>query len=74
MPIKYKPMPMRKDEYEALKITVEYNWPQEVKHWNMIGQPTEGHIYNSLDVLRGYLKKCEVLVEERGTDGAIKPV
>lgn len=56
--MKYKPRGMTKTEMKALRLLIEYNYADELKHWQEIGSPNEGHIYNSIDILREYTYKC----------------
>ena len=58
MSIKYKPAPMRKEEFEALQTLVLYNWGDELQHWKENGEPEEGHVYGSLHLLQDYVNRC----------------
>ena len=59
--MKYKPKPMTKAEMQALRLLIEYNYADELRHWQEAGMPTEGHIYNSIDTLNEYVYKCHVI-------------
>lgn len=65
--MKYKPQPMRNEEYEALKTLIEYNSADEAAHWRSVGQPQDGHIFNSIQVLNSYTARC--MVERKPTNG-----
>jgi len=56
--MRYKPKPMTKAEINALKLLIEYNYADELEHWLNQGKPSEGHVYNSIDILREYMYKC----------------
>ena len=72
MSTKYKPSPMRKEEFEALQTLVLYNWVDELQHWKENGEPTEGHVYSSLQLLQGYVTRCSSeQLEVPNLDGAI---
>lgn len=57
--IKYKPKPMTKAEFAALKALVDYNKNDEFMHWEKVGKPSTGHIYNSVSELLNFINKCE---------------
>jgi len=57
--IRYKPKPMTKAEFAALKVLVDYNKNDEFMHWEKVGKPSTGHIYNSVSELLNFINKCE---------------
>ena len=65
--MKYKPQPMRREEYDALLTLIDYNRADELAHWQSVGQPTDGHVWNSIQVLNSYTGRC--MVEKKPTNG-----
>ena len=65
--LKYKPQPMRREEYDALLTLIDYNRADELAHWQSVGQPTDGHVWNSIQLLNGYTSRC--MVEKKPTNG-----
>ena len=63
---KYKPKPMTKGQMEALSMLLAYNEVDERKHWQEMGQPSEGHIYNSIVKLNDYKRQCHVIDTVKG--------
>lgn len=59
MSSKYKPKPMRKDEFEALKDVRDYILATEYNHWNEVGRPTDNHIYVLGKAMDDYINRCE---------------
>ena len=62
---KYKPKPMTKAEFTALRSLIDYNITDEEQHWKASDSPSEGHIYNSITVLVDYANKCEGISDEQ---------
>ena len=58
---KYKPKPMTKAEFEALDTVLMYNEIDERNHWENVGKPLTGHIWNSVEILLDYKRKCMVI-------------
>jgi len=56
--MKYKPMPMKRGEYESLVKLLEYSRADELRHYNDTTHH-EGHIYNDIVTLDGYIDKCK---------------
>jgi hypothetical protein len=65
---KYKPKPMTKTEFEALDILLTYNEVDEKAHWESVGKPPAGHIWNSVSKLLDYKRKCMVIEQEDDED------
>ena len=66
---KYKAKPMTKTEFEALDILLTYNEIDEKAHWESVGKPPAGHIWNSVSKLLDYQRKCMVFeIKEAGYD------
>ena len=56
--MKYKPMPMKVGEYEALVKLLDYSKADEYDHWYTLTDKTN-HVYNDILTLEGYVDKCK---------------
>lgn len=63
---KYKPKPMTKGQYEALEMVLSYMENDERNHWESVGKPPAGHIYNYIQRLEDYKYQCMVLDKAKG--------
>lgn len=71
--IKYKPKPMKKAQFEALKQIRDYILVNEEAHWVEAGKPDTNHIYPLGKVMDDYIYSCEQFTngdEEWGIDRA----
>lgn len=62
---KYKPKPMTKGQFEALKSVIAYNDNDEREHWEKVGRPEVGHIYVYIQRLLDYINQCEENKDEQ---------
>lgn len=53
----YRPRMMKKDEYESLKVLLEYSNHDERNHWIDVGKPDD-HVYTHILRLQEYVDKC----------------
>ena len=50
--------------YKYKPILLTYNEVDEKVHWESVGKPPAGHIWNSVSKLLDYKRKCMVIEQE----------